>query len=96
MAQFFDLRLHPESMHRYERQTGQRLLTYHSFADIVSNHVSSGIPYNQIGSVEVRQARVNPGLVLHLQFGQQISFGTMHLDLIPWAAQVLSPYVRVG
>jgi hypothetical protein len=59
------------------------------------NHLTSGIPFDQIDHVEVKRSLINPGLVIHMRDGKKLTYPTQRKDLLDQAQNYLQQYVTV-
>jgi hypothetical protein len=59
------------------------------------NHLTYGIPFDQIEHVEVRRSLINPGLIFYLRDGKKLTYPTLRKDLLDQAQNYLQQYLQV-
>lgn len=92
----------------YARSLGMRFITIYAkyweemmavlatqpLADVLSQRVNFGLPYDRIAQVEVKRI-VNTGLRFHLTDDTTVRFLTVKIDQLPGAAATLAKHVSV-
>jgi hypothetical protein len=61
----------------------------------LANHLSFGLPYGQIQSVEVKNHIVNPGFTFHLKDGRRLRYSSFKRDKLPELTRYLKQFVSI-